>query len=178
MKWCSLTWTACRICHTWTACRPASGPGGFVRGVWDRPNGNGNFDRTGRTGTVSRRRRRRRGRAPVVRCAAGPCVVPAATWTGNPPGIWHTGSGTGWPPRRWSSRMGRSALVVGAPSTATRTFLCTHATHNIICTLLSSAVSCYQSQYVNAKKEFEGGRGQYGWRELRFFGRRHRLFWR
>lgn len=134
-----LTWTACRICRTWTACRPASGPCGFVRGVWDRPNGNGNSGRTGRTGTVSRRRRRRRDRAPVDRCAAGPCAVRGATWTGNPPGKWRTGSGTGWPPRRWSSRTARSALVVGAPNTATRTFL--HI--QIICTRDAYTRHCY-----------------------------------
>lgn len=119
-----LTWIACHIYRTWTACRPADGHGDSVRGAWDRPNGNGNFGRTGRTGTVSRRRRLRRGRVPVARCAARRCAVLGATWTGNPPSRWRTGSDTGWPPRRWNSRTARSGLVVGAPSTATpRTFL-------------------------------------------------------
>jgi len=87
------------------------------------PTDNGTSGRTGRTGTVSRHRRLRHGHAPAVRCAAGPCAVPGATWTENRPGKWRTESDIGWLLRRWSSRMARSALVVGAPSTATRTFL-------------------------------------------------------
>lgn len=50
----------------------------------------------------------------------------------------------------------------------------TQTQYNLYAIIVSS---CYQSQYVNAKKEFEGGTGAI-WRELRFFGRRHRLFWR
>jgi len=92
-------------------------------------NGNGNSGRTGRTGTVSRHRRHRRGRALAVRCAAGLCAVLGATWTGNQPGKWRTGSGTGWLPHRWSSHMARSVLVVGAPNTVTRTFLYTKIMH-------------------------------------------------